>query len=130
MVLLRGRAVGSRANRSTALDRPTDLDPRLSRYAVQSFQRRLTFGSRKGGSALSRSNALFGWRHMTKGQRAWSRYDALAVAMIYPVGGSGKGANPRNLGFTGEYLRMARTVGLRLRNIHVPFMSCFGYPLR
>ena len=42
-------------------------------------------------------------RHMTKGQRA------MAVAMIYP-GGSGKGANPKNLGFSGEYLRNARTV--------------------
>ncbi|KKL61445.1 hypothetical protein LCGC14_2195200, partial [marine sediment metagenome] len=40
-------------------------------------------------------------RHMTKGQRA------MAVAMIYP-GGSGKGANPKNLGLSGELIRQAR----------------------
>lgn len=42
-------------------------------------------------------------RHMTKGQRA------MAVAMIYP-GGSGNGANPNNLGLSGELLRQARMV--------------------
>ncbi len=40
---------------------------------------------------------------MTKGQRA------MAVAMIFP-GGSGKGANPKNLGLSGELIRQARTV--------------------
>ncbi len=33
----------------------------------------------------------------------------MAAAMIYP-GGSGKGANPKNLGLSGEYVRQARTV--------------------
>ena len=42
-------------------------------------------------------------RHMTKGQLA------MAVAMIFP-GGSGKGANPKNLGLSGELIRQARTV--------------------
>ena len=40
---------------------------------------------------------------MTKGQRA------MAVAMIYP-GGSGKGANPKNLGLSAELIRQGRTV--------------------
>ncbi len=42
-------------------------------------------------------------RHMTKGQRA------MAVAKIYP-GGSGKGANPTNLGLSHELIRQARLV--------------------
>ena len=42
-------------------------------------------------------------RHMTKGQRA------MAVAKIYP-GGSGKGANPKNLGLSDELIRQGRTV--------------------
>ena len=40
---------------------------------------------------------------MSKGQRA------MAVAMIYP-GGSGKGANPKNLGLSDELIRQARAV--------------------
>lgn len=40
---------------------------------------------------------------MTKGQRA------MAVAMMFP-GGSGRGVNPNNLGFAGEYVRQARTI--------------------
>ena len=42
-------------------------------------------------------------RHMTKGQRA------MAVAKIYP-GGSGKGANPKNLGLSHELIRQTRLV--------------------
>jgi hypothetical protein len=42
-------------------------------------------------------------RHMSPSQKA------MAMAMLYP-GGSGKGANPKDLGLSGEYLRMARKV--------------------
>ena len=42
-------------------------------------------------------------RHLNAGQRA------VAVAKIYP-GGSGKGANPIELGFSGERLRQARSL--------------------
>ena len=39
---------------------------------------------------------------MTKGQQA------MAMAMIFK-GGSGKGANPTDLGLSGEFIRQART---------------------
>jgi hypothetical protein len=55
------------------------------------------------------TNGLDGGAEIPHSEKKTMGQRAMAVAKIYP-GGSGKGANPKNLGLSGELIRQARRV--------------------